>query len=232
MKRQPWHVIVLALVGMAAFAGPIDAQPIDLMTQPVGTPLSRHAVTAPRNLTTTTTLFDTDALLASQAHLPMTGEVSIAASAADTPRLGYIRPSAAASTPSVDPFFAAAVGRLHAPVTKATPNISALVNPTIAPQLATASHAVARTTWRLGSRNLTPSTSTPAPTLPTAGEITVGGPSGLGRGTLISGSVLGGIPAVGIPEPSTYLLCVAVVVLGGYWHLRRRGKPAAVVTAE
>jgi hypothetical protein len=81
--------------------------------------------------------------------------------------------------------------------------------------------------WRLGSRFLPTTAGAPVINLPPSGTAgggshAAGGTSGLGLGTVAVSGL--STPFAGVPEPSTYLLCGVVLVLGGCWYARRRGK--------
>lgn len=230
MKRLPW--IGLGLVIPFTFAGSLLAQPINVIAPPSATPLGRqHLATPVKNgPLAVSALYDTSAVLANQAHLAAAGTLSLTATSADKPTLGYVPLSPASSTPNVNPFVSTALAQLHAPSSLApkAPATTALHSHGATPLLAASHYATpaATTSWRLGS-HFTPSVgSSPAPSLP--GSLTAGTSSGLGRGSIVGPGL--SIPVMGVPEPSTYLLCGMVLVLGSYWCLRKRAKsytPAA-----
>jgi hypothetical protein len=225
MKRLPWIGIGLALLAQTVFVSPLDAQPVGL-TPISNTPaLSRHSLTHEQTPGSASVLYDTSLLLSNLAHLTSTGDAAITSSASDKPELGYVPPSLAVTTPTIDPYYSTSLGRLNLGSKTVSPAVhSSVAIPTAAPMLS-AQFSSTSTHWRLGSRFQLPTTQTPVIQLPGKEQTGSSGAvadvsTSLGRGTLVLAS--GSFPIVGVPEPSAYLLIGAILVLAAYWTLRRR----------
>jgi hypothetical protein len=230
MKRLTWFGIGLALVAQATFVPQLSAQSIALPAASPTTVLGRHTLTAAITITPSALAdFDPALVLSSMVHLPALLDTSITTSAVEVPTLRYLPLSTAATTANIDPYLTVSLGRLNSapPPAIRSASVSVLATPTPihAAMVSSPSPAAVTGNWRLGSRNL-PTSGSPVVTPPTSGSSGSGDLSGLGRGTLTLGNGGGSISTVGVPEPSTYLLCGLIAVLGGYWFLRRQPKPS------
>jgi len=222
----------LALVVQLTFFTPLAAQPVSLLGTTGASGQASSGLILRRPMMPSV-LLGTEAVLASQSHLTMAGPLTLTTSAADRQFLGYVPSSPAASTPNVDPFVSTSLAVLHAPkgAAKSLTTSTTLSNPTVwAPEASHATSTLARARWRTRFHIIPTIGGTPNLPVPSGGGTTTAGNGGVDIGN-VTGGFGSGIPAMGVPEPSTWLLCGMLLLIGGYWRLRRRGQ-AIVAAAE
>jgi hypothetical protein len=225
-----WTRLFLVLVAPATGLAPLAAQPVSLTGTSAGLALSRQSLITPLETSSVPAplVLDASLVLATAAHLTTLDDAEITTTAAARPTLGYLPESSAATPSNIDRFLTVSLGRLDAPPAVSSRTTTSALAPPRSSVVPTFAAAAPPANVRLTSQLAPTSSRLPTVNLPRtsssglSGTLATGTRVPLGRGTIAGGSNLN---PVGIPEPSTYLLCGGLLVLGGYWHLRRRAKP-------